>query len=217
VKRKRAHGIRPEEARGACVWEYARESHTLREKFHGVFMDGLVPFTLETSFLSALRFGMGSELFLQVPWTTLAATIRRQIPDFRKEPIRLERGIYPVKLVTGLVAVQEVGHIIVKISLYEDRSEVLSAVGRVYDHFRRRLPSTALRGRSTDWLARIRWLEWHRMKRSGLSYRGIVLQQMPDAEDEYLELEIRKVKRGVSAVPRVFHELFPFLLLSELI
>ena len=42
------------------MWEYARESHTLREEFHGIFMDGLVPFTLETSFLSAIRFGMGS-------------------------------------------------------------------------------------------------------------------------------------------------------------
>jgi hypothetical protein len=215
VTRKR--GIRPEEARGACVWEYARESRTLREKFHGVFMDGAVPFTLETSFLSALRFGMGSELFLRVPWATLAATIRRQIPAFRKEPIRLERGIYPLKLVTGFVAVQEPGHIIVKISLFEDRSEVLTAVGRVYDHFRGKIPSTALRGRTTDWLARIKWLEWYRLRRSGLTYKAIALLLTPAARDDRLQSEIRKVKRGVSAAPRVFHELFPFLPLSELL
>jgi hypothetical protein len=210
-------GIRPGDARSACVWEYARESHTLREKFHGVFLDGLVPFTLETSFLSAIRFGMGSELFLRVPWTTLAATIRRQIPAFRKEPIRLERGIYPLKLVTGVVAVQEHGHIIVKISLYEDRSEVLTAVGRVYDHYRRKIPSTALRGRSTDWLARIQWLEWYRMRRRGLTYRAVALSLIPAAKDERLQSKIRQVKRGVSNVPQVFHELFPFLPLSELI
>jgi hypothetical protein len=217
MRRKHPPGIRPGEARGACVWEYARESRTLREKFHGIFMDGLVPFTLETSFLSALRFGMGGELFLRVPWTTVAAAIRRKIPDFRKEPIRMERGIYPVKVVTGLVASQEHGHIIVKISLYEDRGEVLSAVGRVYDHFRKKIPSASLRGRSTDWLARVRWLEWYRLKRTGLSYRDIVLRQDPDAEDEYLASEIRKVKRGVAAVPQVFHELFPFLPRSELL
>lgn len=217
MNRKRLHGIRPEEARGACVWEYARESRILREKFYGVFMDDLVPCTLETSFLSALCFGMGSELFLRVPWTTLAATIRRQIPAFRKEPIRLERGIYPVKLVTGLVAVQEVGHYIVKISAYEDLRDVLRAIARIHEHVRRRIPSTSLRGRSTDWLARIQWLEWYRLKREGLSYRGIALQQTPDAEDEYLDSEIRKIKRGVSATRKVFQELFPFLPLSELV
>lgn len=214
---KRNRGIRPDEARGACVWEYARESPTLREKFYGVFMDGLVPFTLETSFLSAIRFGMGSDLFLRVPWTTIAATIRRKVTTFRKTPIQMERGVYPVKLVTGLVAVQEAGHVIVKISLYEDRSEVLHAVGRVYDHYRKKIPSTSLRGRSTDWLARLKWLEWYRMKRDGLSYRAIALQETPDAEDEQLEYEIRKVIRGVKKVCKIFHELFPFLPLSELI
>ena len=129
----------------------------------------------------------------------------------------MERGIYPVKLVTGLIAVQEQGHIIIKISLYEDRGEVLHAVGRVYDHYRKKIPSTSLRGRSTDWLARLQWLEWHRMKRRGLSYRDIALKLEPDAEDEHLDSEIRKVKRGVKNVSKVFHELFPFLPLSELI
>jgi hypothetical protein len=209
--------ILPAEARSACVWEYARESHTLREKFHGIFLGGEVPFTLETGFLSAIRFGMGPEQFLRVPWTTLAASIRRRMPIFRTEPIRLERGIYPVQLITGPIVVQQGGYLVVKLSLYEDKSEVLKAVARVYDHYRKRIPSTSLRGRSTDWLASLQWLEWHRMKRSGLSYRDIALEQTPDAEDQYLDSEIRKVKRGVAAVPQVFHELYPFLPLSELI
>ena len=51
----------------------------------------------------------------------------------------------------------------------------------------------------------------------GLSYRDIALRTKPDAEDEQLENEIRKVKRGVSMVRKIFHELFPFLPLSELI
>jgi hypothetical protein len=217
VKRKGKAGIRPEEARGACVWEYARESRTLREKFPDMLMNSSGPLTLETSFLSAIRFGMGSEHFLRVPWTTLAAAIRREVSHFREAPIRIERGVYPVKLVKGYIAEEETGHIIVKISLYEDRGEVLKAVGRVYDEYREKIPRASLRGRSTDWLARIQWLEWYRMKRRGLSYRDIALEQTPDAEDEQLESEIRKVKRGVSNVRKIFHELFPFLPLSELI
>jgi hypothetical protein len=215
VKRKRVHGIRPEEARGACIWEYARESRTLREKFPDTPIDSSAP--LEIIFLSAIRFGMGSEHFLQQPWTVLAAAIRREVSRFREAPIQMERGVYPVKLVKGYFAAQEAGHVIVKISLYEDKSEVLKAVGRVYDEYREEIPSTALRGRSSDWLARIQWLEWYRMKRNGLSYRDIALEGTPDAEDEQLESEIRQIKRGVSNVRKTFHELFPFLPLSELI
>jgi hypothetical protein len=217
VKKKRLHGIRPEEARGACIWEYARESRTLREKFPDVLGNGSVPLTLETSFLSAIRFGMGSEHFLRVPWLSIAAAIRREVSYFRGSPIQMERGVYPVKLVKGYIAAQEVGHLIVKISLFEDKNEVLKAVGRVYDEYREKIPSTSLRGRSSDWLARIQWLEWRRMKRRGLSYRDIALEQTPDAEDEQLESEIRKIKRGVSMVCKIFHDLFPFLPLSELI
>lgn len=217
MKRKRVHGIRPEEARGACVWEYARESRLLREEFpDNLLMYRVGSFPLEICFLSAIRSRIGSEHFLRVPWPSIAAAIRREVSYFREAPIRMERGVYPVKLVKGDIAAQETGHIIVKISLYEDKSEVLKAVGSVYDEYRNKIPSTSLRGRSTDWLARIQWLEWHRMKRRGLSYRDIALEQTPDAEDEQLESEIRKVKRGVSKVRKIFHELFPFLPLSEL-
>ena len=37
------------------------------------------------------------------------------------------------------------------------------------------------------------------------------------ASEDRLESEIRKVKCGVAAVPQIFHQLFPFLPLSELI
>ena len=83
------------------MWEYARESRALREKFPDVLMNSSVPLTLETSFLSALRFGMGSEHFLRVPWTSIAAAIRREVSYFREEPIRMERGVYPVELIKG--------------------------------------------------------------------------------------------------------------------
>jgi hypothetical protein len=206
-------GVLPAEGRAGCVWEYARESPTLRKKFHGVFnVSGphLVPWTLETNFLAAMHRVIGGDLFLSCPWVRVTETLRRTYPETKTRPIVLLRGLYAAKAITGPVAVQEMGYVIVKIGLYEDKRDVLEAVGQIFDHGRKHLPSIALDGRPADWMARLEWLGAYRLKRAGYPYKEMA-QILGNGQKAVTASQLRQLRRAVASVPLIFQSLFPFL------
>lgn len=209
-------GVLPADARAGCIWEYARESPTLRKNFHGVFnVPGpySVPWTLETNFLSALHRVIGRELFLSCSWVHVADTLRATYPEIGDSPIRLLRGLYAAKVITGMVALQERGYVIVKIGLYEDKRDVLEAISRIFDHGRKHLPAIALDGRPADWLARLEWLGAYRLKRAGYTYKEIA--QTLTGNGTVTDSQLRQLRRATASVPFIFRCIFPFLPPSE--
>jgi hypothetical protein len=205
--------VRLKDAHAAVIWEYARLSAVLRKGFQGPRM--LSPQRLETKFLTAIRVILGPDKFLEQPWVGVFERLQRDMPELREEPVAVQSSDYPIKLIQGAEVEQEPGHLVLKVDLAHSKGEIIEAVSRIYDYYRPGLP-LSLEGRAQDWMARLTWLGWYRLRRAGYSYREIAALCPTDAGAAgNLESMERQIKRGVSKVPEIFHALFPFLRLRR--
>lgn len=206
--------VRPGDAHGAAIWEYARLSAALRKGFQGAKM--LFPERVETKFLTAIRVILGPEKFLEEPWIEVLERLREDMPEFKVEPVAVQPADYPVKLVQGTEVHPDANHLVVTLDLRFAKGAVLDAISRMYDHYQPLLPSPSPEGRPQDWMARLVWLGWYRLHRAGYTYREIAaLCHRETGMTDRPESIARSIKRGVSNVPGIFHDLFPFLQLKQ--
>lgn len=204
-----AHGfdaVRLQDAHGAAIWEYARLSAVLRKGYQGPKM--LFPQRLETKFLTAIRVILGPDRFLEEPWVEVLERLRGDTPEFKIEPVAVQNADYPAKLIQGVEVHQDANHIVVSLDLTFTKGAILEAIGRMYDYYQPRLPSPlSLEGKPRDWMARLVWLGWYRLRRARYSYREIAALTGCPATETFQ----RQIKRGVSKVPEIFHALYPFV------
>jgi hypothetical protein len=237
--------IRAGEERSAAIWEYARESQTLRE---GSSLENLPP-TREVKWLRKLRFIFGNA-YLKKPWIAASNEWRMDLPNRIKrereqflnavgsegrekmaemlekarpmsvdDPIQVSDELAAATVLYGFLDLdRRSGRELIEIDLTANKKDVLAEVAKIFDA-RQRTLGIESRGRGkdkpNDWLARLKWLGT--LRRRGVHTTRVIAQmRIEDGERGSLETIEREVRREVKKARETFKELFPFIPSEEL-
>ena len=232
------------EERAAAIWEYARESETLRK---ADCLDTL-PQTREVQWLGQLSFKFG-KAYLTVPWLIASKEWHEALPDRIKrereqflrattdpesreimarilatakprsidDPIEVSDRVGASHVLRGVLNPNSPRRLI-EINVTASKKEVLADIEKIYDAAQRE-GRGKLKGRGKDkpgdWRARLEWLGTLRLKRI-YTARKIAKTRKETGDAAELETIERKVKRDVQRARQTFGQLFPFLPPEEL-
>jgi len=232
----------PGEEKAAAIWEYARESETLRKANS---LENLFE-TREVLWLKQLSFIFG-KAYLKSPWiiaskewhNTLPDRIKRERkqflratadPESRKKMRQILDQARPMSPKDPIVVSDSVGASLVfrgtmdlhsqwrlvKINVAASKKEVLADIEKTYNNAQKE--GIKLKGRGKDkpseWRARLEWLGTLRLNRVH-TVREIAQTRKTRGETADLSIE-RKIKRDVQRARKTFRALYPFLPSGEL-